>query len=139
MDAYLKINEKEYNEQIIFNTGYFEIFGYLGSYIHESNKIIEGVYETDKNIDNTQILKSKIVIKEITKEEFELKNKNTLRGIYNNQYISIEFYIYIDELNDFIDTSIQNISYNTYGYIRDIEFILDEKWIVEFEGYLGHK
>lgn len=139
MDAYLKINEKEYNEQIIINTGYFEIFGYLGSYIHESNKIIEGVYETDKNIDNTQILKSKIVIKEITKEEFELKNKNTLRGIYNNQYISIEFYIYIDELNDFIDTSIQNISYNTYGYIRDIEFILDEKWIVEFEGYLGHK
>ncbi len=127
MDAYLKINEKEYNEQIIINTGYFEIFGYLGSYIHESNKIIEGVYETDKNIDNTQILKSKIVIKEITKEEFELKNKNTLRGIYNNQYISIEFYIYIDELNDFIDTSIQNISYNTYGYIRDIEFILDEK------------
>ena len=119
MDAYLKINEKEYNEQIIFNTGYFEIFGYLGSYIHESNKIIEGVYETDKNIDNTQILKSKIVIKEITKEEFELKNKNTLRGIYNNQYISIEFYIYIDELNDFIDTSIQNISYNTYGYIRN--------------------
>ena len=84
-------------------------------------------------------MKSKIVIKEITKEEFELKNKNTLRGIYNNQYISIEFYIYIDELNDFIDTSIQNISYNTYGYIRDIEFILDEKWIVEFEGYLGHK
>ena len=127
MDAYLKINEKEYNEQIIINTGYFEIFGYLGSYIHESNKIIEGVYETDKNIDNTQILKSKIVIKEITKEEFELKNKNTLRGIYNTQYISIEFYIYIDELNDFIDTSIQNISYNTYGYIRDIEFILDEK------------
>ncbi|MFR5892486.1 MAG: hypothetical protein ACLUG4_08625 [Bacilli bacterium] len=75
MDAYLKINEKEYNEQIIINTGYFEIFGYLGSYIHESNKIIEGVYETDKNIDNTQILKSKIVIKEITKEEFELKIK----------------------------------------------------------------
>ena len=57
VDAFLKIDDKEYNGQITFNTGYFEIFNFAGSFIHESNKIIEGEYETAENIGKTQISK----------------------------------------------------------------------------------
>jgi hypothetical protein len=152
MDAFLKIDDKEYNGQITFNTGYFEIFNFAGSFIHESNKIIEGEYETAENIGKTQISKSKLIIKEISKEEYELKNSNVFIGLYDNQYINIELYIFDDEVNDYISTTIQNISYQTYKYIGDIEFVFneqivksrimitfDEEIIIEIEGYLGHK
>ena len=152
MDASLKINDKEYKDQIIFNTGYFEVFNFVGTFIHESNKIIEGEYETTENIGKTQISKSKLIIKEITKEEYELKNSNVFIGLYDNQYINIELYIFDNEANDYISTTIQNILYQTYKYIGDIEFLFneqivksrimitfDEDIIIEIEGYLGHK
>ena len=93
-----------------------------------------------------------MIIKEISKEEFDLKNSNVFIGLYDNQYISIELFIFNEELDDYINTKIQNIKYNTYRYIGDIEFMFNDEIIksqiiitfekkitIEIEGYLGHK
>lgn len=152
MDAYLKINDKEYNDKIIFHTDYFEIFNYAGSFILENSKIIEGVYENEENIGQTRILKSRVVLREINKEEYDLKKDNSFVDIHSNQYVSIELFIYIDELSEYIDTSIKNLSYINYRYIGNISFVYNntlveskiyitfgENLIIEIEEFLEHK
>lgn len=152
MDAYLKINEKEYYDQIIFHTDYFQIFNYAGSFFLENSQIIEGIYENVENIGLTRISKSRVILKEINKEEYDLKKDNSFIDIHSNKYINIELFIYIDELSDYIDTSISNLSYINYRYVGNISFVYNnmlveskiyitfgENLIIEIEDFLEHK
>jgi len=109
---------------------YYNLF--LESYI-----ISDGIYYSSENFRNTTFDKSKVIFTEIYYDEYEKLKYNKIKGVYNNQYLKIELFLYDNLRDEFIDTKIYDIKYTGIGsgYIRDklstmaykgkINFIID--------------
>ena len=100
-------------------------------------KINEGIYYSTANYGNTTFEKSKVIIIGVSYDEYQKLEYNKIKGVYNNQYLKIELFLYDNLRDEYIDTKIYDIKYTGIGsgYIRNkfstmaykgkINFIID--------------
>ena len=87
----------------------------------DSYKLTEGIYYSSANFCNTAFEKSKVIITEVSYDEYDSLECNKIKGVYNNQYLKIELFIYDSLIDEYIDTKIYDVKYMGIGsgYIRD--------------------
>ena len=85
--------------------------------VPEMKPILEGTYVSYDEENNTTFSKSKFTIKEITKEEYEDANginvfiDGSTHQRQEKIYLSIEFYLYSVETEEYENVTLSNLSY----------------------------
>lgn len=113
-DAYLKLEDKIYESKIEYTANVYSVRVFEFDCVCVPNKyeIKEGVYHSlETSFVNGNYGESKLIIKEITKEEYETYDENVFIGQYNNQYIYIELSIYLKDVGQYKQINIKNISH----------------------------
>lgn len=114
-DAYLKVNDKIYESKIEYTANVYVVKVFEFDFVCVPNKyeIKEGEYQSlDISLVNGNYGNSKLIIKEITKEEYETYDENVFIGQYNNQYIHIELFVYLKDIEQYKQIKIKNVSHN---------------------------
>lgn len=121
-----------------------DIFDIKQTLFYESYRIDIGEYELidSYNLRNSKEKpKAKIILREITENQYSYGSYNQFQGIYGRQYFEIEFFVYNEEIEEFEFVSLKFKYLDTkdwepgeYNYFKAQAFIIKEGEIVlEFE------
>lgn len=99
--------------------------------VPDKYEIKEGEYNSlETSFNNENYGDSKLIFKEITKEEYESYNENVFIGQYNNQYIYIELFVYLKDEERFNQINIEYLTYDRRSDYKGIcNFMLDDQLI----------
>ena len=121
-----------------------DIFDIEQTLFYESHRMDFGEYELIDSYDIRNIKDkpiAKIIIEEITEDQYSFGSYNQFQGIYGRQFFEVEFYVYNEENEEFEVVSLKFTHLKTkdwepgeYNYFKAQAFIVkDGEIVLEFE------